>query len=198
MHRVRDILQVLMLALFLGSSVFAQDEAKPPTAGLPEDFAEKDKLQRSKSAPHEEMKKRVGKWKVTTKFAAMFGGQSELGECTMRLILDGKFMVSEGTATYMGQKCSTYGVYGYDSLASEYTFYNLNSIYTLANEMRGKMRDDGIIEYKGIMKDAMTVDGRPYRAEEKGVNDDRFEIKVFDSAGDKEIEVFTMIYERIK
>lgn len=174
-----------------------QEENATPD-GLPADYAEKDKQQRAKSAPHEEMKKRVGKWKVTTKFAQMFGGQSEVGECTMRLILDGKFMVSEGTATYMGQECSTYGVYGYDSLAKEYTVYNLNSIYTLANEMKGKKRKDGVIEYKGIMKDAMTVEGRPYRAEERTVDDDRFEIKVFDSAGDDEFEVFTMIYERSK
>lgn len=182
----------------LGVTVVAQDESQAPGTGLPPDYEENDKKQRSKSAPHEEMKKRVGKWKVTTKFSAMFGGQAEAGECTMRLILDGKFMVSEGNATYMGQKCSTYGLYGYDSLANEYTVYNLNSIYTLAHEMRGKLRDDGVIEYKGIMKDAMTVEGRPYRAEERTVSDDRFEIKVFDGTGDKEFEVFTMIYERMK
>ena len=64
--------------------------------------------------------------------------------------------------------------------------------------MRGKRRDDGVIEYHGIMKDAMSVKGRPYRAEEKTISDDKYVIVVFDGTGDREFEVFTMTYERVK
>lgn len=163
--------------------------------GLPPDYEKNDALQRSKSDPHEAMAARVGKWKVTTEHAEMFGGQIHVGECTMRMILDGKFMISEGTSNMMGQDCETYGVYSYDSLTEEYVAYNLNSIYTCPCEVRGKMRGDGVIEYVGTMKDAMTPDGRQYRVEESEQSADQFTIDIFDG-GEQEFKVLSMKFER--
>lgn len=173
-----------------------------PTVGqegeLPADYAQKDAIQRAKSEPHEEMKRRVGKWNVSLRFAEKFGGGAETGECSMKLILDGKFVVSEGSLTMMGATSKTFGVYGYDSLTKEYTVYNLNSGYTAAYEMRGKKREDGVINYHGIMKDAASVEGRPYRAEEKTLSPDKFEIVIYDGTGKDEFHVMTMTYERAK
>ncbi len=165
--------------------------------GLPPDYEKNDALQRSKSKPHETMADRVGKWKVTTKHSEMFGGQSHVGQCSMRLVLGGKFLISEGTSNMMGQDCETFGVFSYDSLTEEYVAYNLNSIYTCACEVRGKLRSDGVIEYVGTMKDAMTPDGRQYRVEESEQNEDEFTIVVFDG-GEQEFEVLSMKFERVR
>lgn len=163
---------------------------------LPEGYEENDQRQRSKTTPHERFAANVGNWKVTTRHSEMFGGQVHTGECSMRLILDGKFLLAEGTSNMMGQDCTTYGLFGYDSLTEEFTAINLNSLYTSIYELRGKARADGVIEYTGIMKDAMTVDGRQYRVEERPEGPDKFEIVVFDGPPDGEFEVLTMTYER--
>lgn len=130
------------------------------------------------------------------KFNEMFGGTTDTSVVNIRAVLDGKFLVEEGSGTQMGQPVKTMSVLGYDMLTKEYSIVNLNSAYTSIYPMTGKKRDDGIVEYTGIMKDAMTPRGRTYRAEDKTVSDDKSMITVFD--GDREFVVFTMTYERGK
>jgi hypothetical protein len=192
MRTIRPILAVAAVAfVFLaGERVQAQQ--------LPKDYAKNDKLQRTKGEVHKAMAKRVGKWKITSQFAPKFGGAKEKGECTMRTVLDGKFIMYEGTATMMGKPHKILSLYGYDTLNKEYIVINLNSIYTAAYEMRGKKRKDGVVEFKGIMKDAFTPKGRPHRVEEKKQSDDKFEVLIYDGVGDKEFLVLTMTYQRMK
>lgn len=189
-------LSVCTLALLLtGQSAMADEPAA--TAGLPPGYAENDKLQRTKGTQHEDFLKRVGTWKVTMKFNEMFGGSTDTSVVKIKTALDGKFLVEEGSGTQMGQPVKTMSILGYDTLTKEYSIVNLNSAYTSMYPMTGKKRDDGIIEYTGTMKDAMTVKGRQYRAEEKVVNDDKSVITVFDGDGKNEFVVFTMTYERV-
>ena len=191
---MKNLLPALLICFLTGQPTKANDELP----GLPADYAKNDKQQRTTGPEHERLKKRVGKWKITTKYAEMFGGQSEVGTSVMKLALNGKFLVYEGKSKVMGTDMTTMGMFGYDTLTKEYLVVNFNSLYTSMYPMTGKMRDDGVIEYTGIMKDAMSPKGRPYRAEEKVHNDDKFEVLVYDGTGQKEFHVMTMTYERIK
>lgn len=174
----------------------ADEQAAVP--GLPAGYVENDKLQQTKGPEHEAFLNRVGTWNVTMKFNEMFGGATDKSVVKIRTVLDGKFLVEEGSGTQMGQPVKTMSILGYDSLTKEYSIVNLNSAYTGMFPMTGKKREDGIVEYTGIMKDAMTPAGRKYRAEEKTVSDDKSVVTVFDGDGSKEFVVFTMTYERAK
>ena len=186
---------ICIVTLFVSGQLVMADE---PTAipGLPPRYAENDKLQRTTGPEHATFLKRVGTWNVTMKFNEMFGGATDKTVVKIRAVLDGKFLVEEGSGTQMGQPVKTMSILGYDTLTKEYSIVNLNSAYTSMYPMTGKKRDDGIVEYTGIMKDGMTPDGRSYRAEEKIVSDDKSVITVFDGDGSKEFVVFTMTYER--
>ncbi len=166
--------------------------------GLPADYAKNDALQKETGDEHKQLASRVGNWKVTTKYAAAFGGMEEIGTCTMKLIMNGKFLMSEGQTPMMGTPITTLGIFGFDTLSKEYSVTNFNSMYTGTYPMTGKLRKDGIIEYHGIMKDAMSPAGRTYRAEEKYINENKFEVVVFDGTDDKEFHVMTMTYDRAK
>jgi len=183
--------------LFLSGQFVVADEPAA-SAGIPPEYAANDKLQKTTGAEHAAFLKRVGTWNVTMKFNEMFGGATDKTVVKIRTVLDGKFLVEEGSGTQMGQPVKTMSILGYDTLTKEYSIVNLNSAYTSMYPMTGKKRDDGIIEYTGIMKDAMSPDGRKYRAEEKIVSDDKSVITVFDGEGSKEFVVFTMTYERTK
>lgn len=199
MRRFLTLFAVVALTVvtMTGIQQVMADEATAPQE-MPKDYMKNDKIQREKSPEHKNLAKMVGKWKVTNTMNKMFGGAVSTGTSTMRLILDGKFIISEGESTMMGQKSKTLGIYGYDSLAKEHFALNLNSGYTAAYPMYGKKKADGVIAYTGIMKDAMTPTGRKFRVEEKKHSDDKFEIIIYDGQGDKEFVVMTMMHERVK
>lgn len=166
--------------------------------GLPADYEQNDRIQKTLGGEHQKLAKQVGDWKVTTKYSEAFGGLEETGTCTMKLVMDGKFILSEGETPMLGTPTKTMGMFGYDTLTKEYIAINFNSMYTSAYPMTGKLRDDGVIEYLGTMKDAMSPQGRIYRAEEKHLSDDKFEIVVYDGTGEKEFHVMTMTYTRVE
>lgn len=180
--------------LIVVQSEAAEEEGATP--GMPAEYAQNDKLQRTTGPEHKAFLKRVGTWDVTMKFNEMFGGATDRTVVKARAILGGKFLLEEGEGTQMGQQVKTMAILGYDTLTKEYSIVNINNAYTSMYPMTGKKRDDGIIEYTGIMKDAMTPKGRSYRAEEKMISDDKTVITVFDGEGDKEFVVFTMTYDR--
>ncbi len=161
------------------------------------DRSEADKKQQSKSAPHELFAKRIGRWTMTTEMSPAFGASSVDTEVAMRVILDGKFLISKGKMMSIGETKDTFTIFGYDSLTGEYMMLPLNSAYTSSAPLIGKKRDDGIIEYKGTMKDAYSPEGREYRAEEENVSDDEFIIRVYDESGtEDEFLVFTLTFKK--
>lgn len=193
-HRCLQRALCFAALLTIGQTGMTDEPADTP--GIPPEYAKNDKLQQTTGPEHAEFLKRVGTWNVTMKFNEMFGGATDRTVVKARAVLGGKFLVEEGKGTQMGQRVTTMSVLGYDTLTKEYSIVNMNSAYTSMYPMTGKKRDDGVIEYKGVMKDAMSPEGRSYRAEEKTINDNKTVITVFDGEGDKEFVVFTMTYER--
>lgn len=60
---------------------------------------------------------------------------------------------------------------------------------------RGKPRADGVVEFKGTMKDA--AGERPFRMEIKHISPDQVEMHMFDTIPPKgEVEVMQMISKR--
>ncbi|MFT7619396.1 MAG: hypothetical protein ACI97A_003047 [Planctomycetota bacterium] len=188
----------LAVGLGLSLSHVVQAGEDPSPQELPKDFMKNDKLQKTRGEVHARYAKQVGKWKVTSKWNPMYSTTVDTAMVNMKLTLDGNFLISEGAGSQMGAPIKTFGIYGYDTLAKEYIAINLNNQYTASYEMRGKMRKDGVIEYKGMMVDAMTPAGRPYKVEEITHSEDKFEIAIYSGVGPQAVKLLTMMHERVK
>lgn len=196
------IMSIVSFALAIGFGLslvhIAQAGEEVAPQEMPKDFMKNDTLQKTKGEVHAKMAKQVGKWKVTSKYNPMISPKVETSIVNMKLTLDGKFLISEGEGGEADAQVKSLGIYGYDTLAKEYIAINLTSQYTACYEMRGKMRKDGVIEYKGTMIDAMTPKGRPYKVEEITRSEDKFDILIYSGVGPQAMHLLTMTHERVK
>lgn len=92
-----------------------------------------EKLERSKSSgPHSQLKKLVGDWKGTTKVwfePDKVADESPL-EGTMRLILDGRFILHEYKGSFGGKPLEGINIIGYDLTLQKFQSAWIDSFHT--------------------------------------------------------------------
>jgi len=101
------------------------------------------------------------------------------GTLTARPLLDGRYLLEEQEFTAMGMPMKGVNIVGFDNSTGEYTSMWADTWSTWWIHSRGKQRADGVIEFKGSMKDV--AGERPFRMEIKHVSDDQIDMRMFDT-----------------
>ncbi len=172
----------------VGALATPQDEKAPS----PQEIQKRDLQQRSRGPEHATLAKRVGDWDLVYTFP-MYQGMQMRAEAKSRLILGGNFVETTILGSMMGQAIEALNLRGYDTLAEEHISISMDSMYTLATEMRGKAGEDGVVTMGGIMKDSMSPGGRPFRAEEQTISDDEYKVTVYDLSDQPDREFVAVI-----
>lgn len=152
---------------------------------------------------HAKLNELVGKWSAD--ITSYMNGQAETQqtECEFKSVLGGRYVIQSTTGAFGGMPFEGMGIMGYDNVAGEHFsmwFDSMGTGYLLAT---GKAEPDAkVLEMKGIAKDAMTPEGRPWRSVQKHVDADHWTFEMFDSmpgaAGFTEIKMMEITYRRNK
>ena len=146
----------------------------------------------------------AGKWDFETK-TWMSGPDGEPmvspGVCEMKLIFDGRYLLSTVKGTWMGMPFEGMGIDGYDNLRQEYTSVWIDSMGTGIMTMTGHADASGkVISYEGTMSDPGTGEKHKkcstvIRLESK----DRIVMEMYDKVGTKdEYKMMEITYTRKK
>jgi hypothetical protein len=134
--------------------------------------------------PHKHLSAMVGKWTTTVKTSGMPGMPAEetKGAAVYRSILDGRQIVGDTTGTMMGMPFNGFMLLGYDNVTKEYVSTWTDNWSSGQYMTRGAADDAGkVVTMKGIIKDAMTPDGRPWALVIKIESKDKHVIEVLDT-----------------
>ena len=146
---------------------------------------------------HKSIAKLEGTW--DQKIVNEAEGMSSSGTVTYKAILGGRFVVGETKATMTmtgadgkangGPKEHPYEAFqiiGYDNVAKKHLTTYLDSMSTGIFSAEGTADATGkIITYEGLMKDAITPEGRPFKVVVNCESDDKTTIELWDSKGGK-------------
>jgi hypothetical protein len=141
MTLIRTTLTTLLL-VFSASAAFAQPQPSK---------AEIDKMLESlrPTAEHKELARLEGRWTVEGTF--LMGGPptKTTGSVTNRMILDGRFLVSEGTARnpsgFGDPTIGSMSIYGFDRRTNDFTIVGYDTMGTYYVTAAGKKAPDGKI-----------------------------------------------------
>lgn len=147
---------------------------------------------------HAELLKGVGKWDNTfqMRMAPDAPWMEVKGTMSAHSMLD-RYLVEESEFSFMGMPMKGVNIIGFDNSTGEYTSMWADTMSTWWVSARGKPRADGVIEFKGTMKDV--AGERPFRMEIKHVGPDQVDMVMFDTIPSKgEVEMMRMTSKRAK
>ena len=145
---------------------------------------------------HAELLKGIGQWENTIRMrmAPDAPWMDVKGTMKSSSMLD-RYLVQESEFNFMGMPMKGVNIIGFDNSTGEFTSMWADSMSTWWITSRGKPRADGVVEFKGTMKDV--AGERPFRMEIKHVGPDQVEMHMFDTIPPKgEVEVMQMISKR--
>lgn len=149
---------------------------------------------------HAEMAAKVGKWNVASK--VWMGPGTEPMEMAAKadahMILGGRFFVESFTGEMMGMPFEGQSTMGYNTITEEFWSMWIDSMSTGFALATGTQAEDGTLEMKGMMHDAMSPEGRPYRlVTHPTKRDGSCQTDMYDTAPDgSEWKVMEMVYSR--
>jgi hypothetical protein len=146
---------------------------------------------------HAELMKGVGKWEnmIQMRMGPDMPWIDSKGTMEARSMLDGRYLVQESQMNLMGMAMKGVNIIGFDNSTSEYTSMWADSMSTWWVSSRGKLREDGVVELKGTMKDM--AGERPFRMELKHVGPDQVDMVMYDTIPPQgEVEVMRMSSKR--
>lgn len=198
---------VVVGAFFAGNRAAApQDDKKPPSQ---EDTAKIMAVYEKAATPTEMHKKLtglVGKWEQKNTF--LMGGstpQESTGTCEYRSIHGGRFVIGENACkiTMPGpdgkpaEKAFTgFNLMGYDNTLKQYQSCWCDSMGTGMFMSTGTPDATGkVITFEGVMKDAMTPDGRPWKMVYTWKDADHHTIELYDAFDGKNLQKMGTIVE---
>lgn len=140
---------------------------------------------------HEELKSRVGSWNIVIRWREGGTGEwkEETGSSTVRMALDGRYLVEEAQGTLNGTPFHGFQILGYSRLEKQYfsIWMDSNSTWPLASF--GARGADGVLRMSGRLRDVITPGGRPYHVDETKISDNEYLREVFDTIDGKPVEV---------
>ncbi len=205
-HPIRLTLGAVALvaatAFATNSLVSAQQQQEPAKGGAPAGMdpammAEMMKLG-TPGKEHAELLKGVGKWDNTfqMRMAPDAPWMEVKGTMTAHALLD-RYLVEESQFDFMGIPMKGVTIVGFDTSTGEYTSMWADTMSTWWITSRGKPRSDGVIDFKGTMKDV--AGERPFRMEIKHVSADQIDMVMYDTIPPKgEVEMMRMTSKRAK
>ncbi len=133
--------------------------------------------------PHKTLQETAGTFEVAGEYwmGPEAPAMPSTATSTRKSLLGGRFLMEEYESSFMGQPFHGVLIQGYDNLAGEHVSIWLDSMSTWPWLSRGKMGDDGTIQYTGTMKDVLTPGGRPSRSTIAPHEDGGWTMAMFDS-----------------
>jgi hypothetical protein len=193
-------------AFFAGNKVAApQDDKKMPS----QDEMAKIMAMYEKAATPSEMHKKLsglaGKWDQKNTFNMGGAPQESSGVAEYRELHGGRFVVCETACKMMmpgpdgkpvEKSFSGFNLLGYDNTLKQFQSCWCDSMGTGMFLSTGTPDASGkIITYEGVMKDAMTPNGRPWKMVYSWESDDKHTIELWDAFDGKNLEKMGTIVE---
>ena len=156
------LLPVLSLVLFGCAGAGAAEEEPGESGGF--DAADMARMMElAQPGPeHEELARGAGEWdqKIIMWLPAMEGmpemppmESNAIAKHTM--VLGGRFLMTEGSGSFMGMDVATINFVGYDRRNEEYVTVGLDTMGTYFITARGKRGEDGVLRLHGVDDDPM-------------------------------------------
>ena len=146
-----------LLALGLALPAAAQDAAAPPT---PEQQAMMAAYQEASipGAPHARLASMTGTYDLSIKSWQGPGAQPtvETGTATRRMVLEGRVMLEETSATMMGQPFAGIGMHGYDNVSGKHWSTWNDNLSTGLMLSEGDCDDQSACTFTGHWNDPVT------------------------------------------
>lgn len=128
---------------------------------------------------HERLARRVGKYKTAIRYKskAPTGDLVSDGAATLRMTLDGRFLIDENSGVLMGRNFSGLRMTGYNNATGRYEAAWADTNATGLVQLLGTSKDDGkTVEYTAKLE---TADGPlEFKAIDRQVDDDSFVITI--------------------
>ncbi len=201
-HRVLTLtFGIAMLALGMGLARRGEAEGMRGAPSWPQDQDAMEAMMKAAAVTehHKKLWTQVGNW--TTESSLFMGPKviKATGKATVEKVLGGRFIRFHDEGTMMGQPVEGIVYVGYDNLNSKYISLSMSTMATNWSTAAG-VEEDGAINYKGTMYDAMTPKkGRPYRAVVTHEDADHMILDLYDTLPDgKEFKVMSVAYTRVK
>lgn len=150
--------------------------------------------------PHAALAATAGRWSVEIRMPNAPGGpQAATATAERRMLLGGRLLQEDFRGEMMGMPFEGMALVGYDNLAEEYYSIWFDTWSTGAAWTRGRENASGEIVLEGLMKDALTPEGRPFRHVSRTVGPDEERVELYDTLPDgTEQLVMAMVYRRVR
>ena len=166
--------------------------AKPqdPTKMTPQQLAEMQKMMQDAQAfaepgeEHEELADSAGTWNVETVISMRGQEMRTKGTSERTALCGGRFLLERTKGTMMGMPFEGVCITGFDNRTQEYNTVWMDSMGTYMMFASGKKGEDGWVEMTGIVKDAMSPEGRAWKTRVKHDGADKIVREVFDTMPD--------------
>jgi len=150
--------------------------------------------------PHQELARLVGQWNVEmSSYCTPGNPMTTKGSATFETILGGRFVLQRQKADMgNGMTMEGFQILGYDNVQKKYVGVWLDNWSTGIHASTGQVDENGQVCMQGLMKDAMTPEGRPFRSVQKQAGNDKFTIELHDTKDGKEFKMMDIVYTRVK
>lgn len=152
--------------------------------------------------PHKELMAMTGNWdtKIKMKMAPDAPWEEYTGTSKIQKALGGRYIIEKFSAELgMMGKFDGLLIMGYNNLTEEYESIWMDNFSTSPTMAAGDINESGTMIMKGLMKDLITPEGRPYRHETTPKGKDYQLMQMFDTippVGD--VMVMEIEYTRAK
>lgn len=204
-QKTRGFMVMTLLTLLLVGPVRAQESKQAETLNPGADMANMQEMMEKYTIPgpeHARFDDFVGTW---TANAAMWmtpeGPPMEtVGESINRLILDGRFLYSEYSSTFMGQPFHGIAITGFDRFKNRYVTFWIDNMSTSFYEMEGDYKAGAkTAEDTGVWPDPMTGGTVAVRNVTTLIDDDTHRVTMFMTGPDgREFKSMEILYSRKK
>ncbi len=157
------------------------------------------------SAAHRDLTQLAGRWTQDVTYAMGGPPMKATGTVTNRVVLGGRFLVSEGTSNNpsgVGDPTVEFlSVYGFDRRTSEYTIVGFDTMGTYYVTAAGKKTPDGLILMSGetLEYDTSSPSRRKYDMTLKVIDPDTYTTEIiFHFAGRPSQTVVSITHRRMK
>jgi len=149
---------------------------------------------------HKQLAARVGTWNVHATMHMAPGAPEMVMEsvASAEMILGGRYLVESVKGSFMGQPFEGQNTLGFNNSTEEWFSIWIDNMGTGFASAAGKAREDGTVSMAGSMVDAVSPEGRPYRAVTHPLNDKgQLVVDMYDTLPDgTEWAVMQMTYTR--
>ena len=99
-------------------------------------------------------------------------------------ILGGRYVMERFQGEFMGQPFEGLHIMGYDNLKEEYFSLWMDNMSTHCSQQSGNVDESGALRMSGMMYDAISPDGRPYRSVTSMNEDGSQRMEMYDTLPD--------------